>query len=106
MSFDVEVLKKSDCYFLVFFLLKVELCSCGCLLLGLLKEGYFLAFSRVQLPSLCWYFPPITLCRAASVKRYYVNLFFHGISCFLCLCNRIFLGIVAWADIYDLLGSE
>ena len=37
----------SDCCFLLFLLLEVELCLCGYLLLSLLKEDYFLAFSRV-----------------------------------------------------------
>ena len=57
------MLRKSDCYFLLFLLLEVKLCLCGCLLLGLLEEDYFLAFSRVYFPSLCWSFPFIIFCR-------------------------------------------
>ena len=40
-STNVEILRNSDCCFLLF------LCLCGYLLLGLLEEDYFLAFSRV-----------------------------------------------------------
>jgi hypothetical protein len=36
-------------------LLELAFCSCGCLLLGLLKD-YFLAFSRVWFPSLHCFF--------------------------------------------------
>ena len=39
-----------------------------------MKEGYYLAFSRVKFPSLYWCFPPIILCRAGFVERYWVNL--------------------------------
>jgi hypothetical protein len=46
------ILRKSNCCFLLFLLLELEFCSCGYLLLGLLKD-YFLAFSRVLFPSLC-----------------------------------------------------
>ena len=42
----LEKLKKSNCCFVLFLLLKLGFCSCGCLLLGLLKD-YYLAFSRV-----------------------------------------------------------
>jgi len=42
-SIDV---KGSDCYFLLFLLLEVELCFCDSLLLGLLQH-FSLAFSRV-----------------------------------------------------------
>ena len=35
-----------NCFFLLFLLLELGFCSCGCLLLSLLKD-YFLAFSRV-----------------------------------------------------------
>jgi hypothetical protein len=51
------------------------LCLYGYRLLGLLKEDYFLAFSRVSFPSLCWSFPSIILCSARFVERYCVNLF-------------------------------
>jgi hypothetical protein len=44
-SLMLRDIKKSDCYFLLFLLLEVELCFCGFLLLGLLKD--FLLFSRV-----------------------------------------------------------
>ena len=44
------------------------------LLLGLMKEGYYLAFSRVKFPSLYWCFPPIIFCRTGFVERYWVNL--------------------------------
>ena len=43
---ELSPLMLSNCYFLLFLLLEVELCLCGYLLLGLLKD-YFLAFSRV-----------------------------------------------------------
>ena len=46
----------------------------GYLLLGLMKEGNYLAFSRVQFPSLYWSFPPIILCGAGFVERYCINL--------------------------------
>jgi hypothetical protein len=51
----------------------MELCLCGYLLLGLLKEDYFLAFSRVQFPSFS--FPTIILYKAEFVEGYFVNLF-------------------------------
>ena len=38
-------IKENHCCFLLFLLLELEFCSCGYLLLGLLKD-YFLAFSR------------------------------------------------------------
>ena len=44
------------------------------LLLGLMKEGNYFAFSSVSFPSLYWSFPPIILCRAGFVERYCVNL--------------------------------
>jgi hypothetical protein len=56
-----------------FLLLELGFCSCSCLLLGLLRE-YFLAFSRVSFPSLCWCFPSIILWRAGFMDRYCVNL--------------------------------
>ena len=40
-----EILRKSNCCFLLFLLLDFKFCSCGYVLLGLLKD-YFLAFSR------------------------------------------------------------
>ena len=43
-------------------------CLCGYLLLGLLKEDYFLAFYRVCFPSF------LILCRAGFVKKYCENL--------------------------------
>jgi hypothetical protein len=43
------ILRKSDCCFLLFLLLEVELCLCGYLLFGLLKEDYFLDFIIVSL---------------------------------------------------------
>ena len=52
----------------------MELYLCGYLLLGL--KDYFLAFSRVEFPSLCWNFPSIILCRTGFVERYCVNLVF------------------------------
>ena len=58
----------ASCFFLMLFL-----CLCGYLLLGLL-EDYVLAFSCVQLPSLCWHFQTIILCRNGFVGRYYTNL--------------------------------
>ena len=39
---------KSNCYFLLFLLLKLAFYSCGCLFLSFLKD-YFLAFSRCGL---------------------------------------------------------
>ena len=59
----------TSCYFLMLFLY-----FCGYLLLGLLKDDYFLAFSRVYFPSLCWHFSSIIFCRAGFVERYCVNL--------------------------------
>jgi len=41
---------------------------------GSLEGDYFLAFSRMSFPSLCWSFPFIILCRAGFVERYCVNL--------------------------------
>ena len=49
------------------------LCLCGYLLLGVLKGDYFLAFSRVQFPSLCGCFPSIILYRARFVERHCVH---------------------------------
>ena len=46
----------------------------GYLLLHLMGEGYYLAFSRVQSPSSYGSFPPIILCRAGLVEIYCVNL--------------------------------
>jgi hypothetical protein len=46
---------------------------CAYLLLSLLKEDYFFAFSRV-FPFLCWSFLSIILCRARSVERYCIHL--------------------------------
>jgi len=69
-----EILLTNDCYFLLFLLLKVELCLCFHLLLDWLKLDYFLAFSRVQRPSLCWSFPSIILCSTGSVEWYCVSL--------------------------------
>jgi hypothetical protein len=42
-----NILRKSDCCFLLFLLLELGLCLCDYLLLGSLKEDYFLTFSRV-----------------------------------------------------------
>jgi hypothetical protein len=39
--------KENNCYFPLFLLLKVELCLYGYLILGLLKEDYFVAFSSL-----------------------------------------------------------
>jgi hypothetical protein len=66
--------RESDCCFLLFLLLEVELCLCCYLLLGLLEEDYFLAFSRVKFPSLCWHFLSVILCRDGFVEIYCVNL--------------------------------
>ena len=44
-SIDIEILRNNDCCFLLFLMLFLYLC--GYLLLGLLKEDYFLAFSRM-----------------------------------------------------------
>ena len=46
----------------------------GYLLLGLMKEGDYLAFFRVSFPFLYWSLPLIILCRAGFVERYCVNL--------------------------------
>ena len=54
--------------------LMLVLCLSGYLLLGLLEEDYFLAFSRVKFPSLCWLFLCINLCRTGLVERYCANL--------------------------------
>ena len=45
-----EILKKSDCCFLVLLLLKVELCLCGYLLIGLLMKITFLLFLGCSFP--------------------------------------------------------
>ena len=66
-----EILRNSDCCFLLFLILVLYLC--GYLLLGFLKEDYFFAFSRVQFPSLCWCFTSTILCRVGFVERYCVN---------------------------------
>jgi hypothetical protein len=68
------MLRNSNCCFLLFLLFDVDLCFCSYLLLDLLKEDYFLAFSRVLFPSVCWSFSCIILCKARFVERYYVNL--------------------------------
>jgi hypothetical protein len=44
-----------------------------CVPIFLWKEDYFLAFPRVLVPSLCWSFPSIILCRAGFVEGYYIN---------------------------------
>ena len=43
------------------FVIRGRIMFCGYFPFGLLKEEYFLAFSRVQFLSLCWSFPFITL---------------------------------------------
>jgi hypothetical protein len=43
----LEMLKNSNCCFLLFLLLEVDFCLCDYLLVGFLKEGYFLAFYMV-----------------------------------------------------------
>jgi hypothetical protein len=48
------MLRKGNCCFLIFLLLKLAFCYCGCLLLGLLKD-YFLAFPRTWFQSLYWF---------------------------------------------------
>ena len=50
-------IRNSDCCFLLFLLLEVELCLCGSLLLGFLKENCFSAFSKLWFPSSYWIFP-------------------------------------------------
>ena len=42
---DIKNIKENPCCFLLFLLLEFEFCSCGYLLLGLLKD-YFFAFSQ------------------------------------------------------------
>jgi hypothetical protein len=64
----------SDFCFLLFLLLEVELCVAIYLLLGLLKEDYFLAFSKVCFPSFCWRFLSIILYRAGFMGKYCVSL--------------------------------
>ena len=63
-----EKLRKSNCCFLLFLLLKLALCSCGCLLLGLLRD-YLLAFPRTWFLSLYWFFSVVILWRAGFVER-------------------------------------
>ena len=57
-SIDIEILRKSNFCFLLFLLLELAFCSCGCILLGLLRE-YFLAFkgmvSVLVLVFFCYY---------------------------------------------------
>ena len=48
---SIEILRKSNCCFLLFLLLELEFCSCGLFSLGLLKYC-FLAFSQALFPSL------------------------------------------------------
>jgi hypothetical protein len=52
------------------------LCLCGYILLGLLKNYYFLAFSYGVDSLLILGFLFIILCRAGFVERYCVNLVF------------------------------
>ena len=59
----------------------MELYFCGYLLLDLLKEDYFLDFSRVYFSSLCWSFTALIICRADFVERYCVNYFFFVKEC-------------------------
>ena len=70
-SIDIEILRKSNCCFLLFLLLKLAFCSCGSLLLGLLRD-YLLAFSRTWFLSL-YFFSVIIFGRAGFMERYCVN---------------------------------
>jgi len=63
-------------YSFLLLLLLEELCLCDYLLLDLLKDGYFLHFSRVYFHYLCFNIPSIILCMTGFVVRYCVNLFF------------------------------
>ena len=49
-----DILRNKDCCFLLFLMLCLYLC--GYLILGLLRENYFLTFSRVYFSSLWWHF--------------------------------------------------
>jgi len=69
-----EILTNSYCCFLSFSYFELEFCLCVSLLLFSLQGDYFLTFSRVEFPSLCWSFPSIILCRAAFVERFCKNL--------------------------------
>ena len=54
------ILRKSNCCFLLFLLLELAFCFCGCLLFGLLRD-YFLACSRAWFLSLYGFFSVIIL---------------------------------------------
>ena len=61
---------------LLLLLLEVELCLHAYLLLGLLKEDFFLVLSMEKFSILCCIFQLFNLCWAGLVERYCVNLFF------------------------------
>ena len=50
-------------------LLKVKYGLSGYFLLGLLKDDYFIAFSRVWFPTLCWYFSPLPWCDSKKASE-------------------------------------
>jgi hypothetical protein len=54
-SIDIEISMKSNCCFLLILLLELAFCSCGCLLLGFLKD-YFLSFFKTWFRSLYFLF--------------------------------------------------
>jgi hypothetical protein len=78
------MLRKNDCYFLLLLLLEVELCLCGYLLLGLLKD-YLLAFSRCGFPPCIGVFYLLFFLGLDLWKELCKFGFCHRISCFLCL---------------------
>ena len=52
--------------------------------LGYVGGDYYIpVFLLVQLSSLGWGFPSHSFCKAGFVDTYCLNLFCHGISCFL-----------------------
>jgi hypothetical protein len=80
-SIDVKrYFLKSDCYFLLFLLLEVELRLCG--LVERLLSCFYLGCS---FPPLVWCFPSIILCRAGFMERYCVNLVMSWTTLFFCL---------------------
>jgi hypothetical protein len=79
-SIDIEILRKNNCCFLLFLLLKLAFCSCGCLLLGLLKD-YFLAFPRTWFPSLyCFFFVCLFVCLFVFCFLFFLLLSSEGLD--------------------------
>jgi hypothetical protein len=69
-----EILKANNCWFLLFLLLEVVLCLCDSLILGLLWDNQFLAFSWIWSLSFCWSFSFIIIYTDRLVQIYCLNL--------------------------------